>query len=90
MYTINPQKIPTMKEIALEMRNRAWSTGKNFALIGMMFSVYECNIETYRGKSDLWNGFLGGFCTGGTLGKKNCGHRIFLKLKITFYFLLRP
>ena len=70
MYTINPQKIPTMKEIALEMRNRAWSTGKNFALIGMLFSVYECNIETYRGKSDLWNGFLGGFCTGGTLGKK--------------------
>jgi hypothetical protein len=69
MYTINPQKIPTMKEIALEMRNRAWSTGKNFALIGMLFSVYECNIETYRGKSDLWNGFLGGFCTGGTLGK---------------------
>ena len=69
LYTINPQQIPTMKEIALEMRNRAWSTGKNFALIGMLFSVYECNIETYRGKSDLWNGFLGGFCTGGTLGK---------------------
>lgn len=68
MYTINPHKVPTMKEIALEMRNRAWSTGKNFAVLGIIFSAFECNIESYRGKSDLFNGFWGGFCTGGILG----------------------
>jgi import inner membrane translocase subunit TIM22 len=68
MYTINPNRVPTLKEVALEMRNRAWSTGKNFAMIGIIFSAIECNIETYRGKSDLYNGFLSGFATGGLLG----------------------
>ena len=68
MYTINPNRPPTMKEVALEMKNRAWSTGKNFALIGIMFSAIECNIESYRGKTDLYNGFLSGFATGGILG----------------------
>lgn len=68
MYTINPNRVPTLKEVALEMRNRAWSTGKNFALLGVMFSAFECNIESYRGKSDLFNGFISGFMTGGVLG----------------------
>jgi import inner membrane translocase subunit TIM22 len=68
MYTINPNKVPTMKEIALEMKNRAWSTGKNFALLGVIFSTFECNIESYRGKHDLYNGFMSGFLTGGVLG----------------------
>jgi mitochondrial import inner membrane translocase subunit TIM22 len=68
MYSINPNKIPTMKEIALEMKNRALSTGKNFAIIGVIFSAIECNIESYRGKSDLYNGGMAGFLTGGLLG----------------------
>ncbi|RNA34451.1 PH domain-containing 6 [Brachionus plicatilis] len=68
MYTINPNKIPTIKEIAIEMRTRAWSTGKNFAILGIMFSAFECNIESYRGKTDLYNGLMSGFLTGGTLG----------------------
>ena len=67
-YTINPHKIPTLKEVAKEMGSRAYSTGKNFALLGVMFSAFECNIETYRGKTDLWNGTLSGFCVGGVLG----------------------
>jgi import inner membrane translocase subunit TIM22 len=68
MYTINPNKVPSMKEVAIEMGNRAWSTGKNFAVIGLVYSAFECNIESYRGKSDLFNGFISGFLTGGTLG----------------------
>ena len=68
MYTINPNKIPTMKEIAKEMGTRAFSTGKNFALLGILFSAFECNIESYRGKTDLYNGFMSGFLTGGVLG----------------------
>ena len=68
LHTINPTRVPTMKEIAIEMKTRAWSTGKNFAIIGIIFSAIECNIESYRGKTDLYNGFLGGFFTGGLLG----------------------
>ncbi len=68
MYTINSTRVPTMREVALEMRNRAWSTGKNFAVIGLIYSAFECQIESYRGKSDLANGFMSGFATGGTLG----------------------
>ncbi len=68
LHTINPHQIPTLKEIAREMGTRAYSTGKNFALLGIMFSAFECNIETYRAKTDLYNGFLSGFCTGGVLG----------------------
>lgn len=68
MYTINPTQVPTLREIAREMGTRAYSTGKNFALLGIMFSAFECNIETYRAKTDLLNGFLSGFCTGGVLG----------------------
>ena len=50
MYTINPQQVPSMKQVAKEMGTRAYSTGKNFALLGVMFSAFECNIESYRGK----------------------------------------
>ena len=69
MYNINPQQIPTLKEIAVEMKTRALNTGKNFALLGVIFSAFECNIESYRGKTDLYNGFTAGFLTGGVLGK---------------------
>ena len=68
MSTLNPNKVPTIREIAVEMRTRAWSTGKNFAVLGIIFSAFECNIESYRGKTDLYNGFLSGFATGGLLG----------------------
>jgi import inner membrane translocase subunit TIM22 len=69
MYnTLNPSKIPSMKEVAREMGSRAYSTGKNFAVLGVMFSAFECNIESYRGKTDLWNGTLSGFSTGAMLG----------------------
>lgn len=56
-YNINPHRIPTMKELAVDMGKRAYSTGKNFALLGVMFSFFECNIESYRGK-ELLNIFI--------------------------------
>jgi mitochondrial import inner membrane translocase subunit TIM22 len=59
---------PTTREVALEMRNRAWSTGKNFAIIGVIFSGFECSISTYRAKHDLYNCAASGFMTGGLLG----------------------
>ena len=70
MSTINPNlnRAMTTKEVLIEMKNRGWSTAKNFAVLGVMFSAFECNIESYRGKTDLKNGFLSGFLTGGVLG----------------------
>lgn len=68
MYSISPNRVPTTKEVFLEMKNRSISTAKNFALIGCMFSVIECNIESARGKTDGYNGFSAGFITGGLLG----------------------
>jgi import inner membrane translocase subunit TIM22 len=68
LHTINPNRVPTLKEIAREMGTRAYSTGKNFAVLGVMFSAFECNIETFRAKTDIYNGLLSGFCTGGVLG----------------------
>ncbi len=50
-YNFNSSRIPTMKEMAVDMGKRAYSTGKNFALLGVMFSFFECNIESYRGRS---------------------------------------
>lgn len=68
MYTISPDKIPTMKDIWREMRTRSISHMKSFAVIGAIFSCIECNIESARGKTDGYNGFTSGFLTGGILG----------------------
>ena len=68
MSTVVPNKVPTMRDVFKEMKTRSLSHAKSFAMIGMMFSVIECNIETARGKHDLYNGFSSGFLTGGILG----------------------
>lgn len=68
MYTISPDRPPTMKEIWIEMKTRSISHAKSFALIGALFSIIECNIETYRSKSDILNGVSAGFLTGGVMG----------------------
>ncbi|CAF4190057.1 unnamed protein product [Rotaria magnacalcarata] len=51
-----------------EMRTRSMSYAKNFAMVGLVFSTVECNIESYRAKSDIRNGTYAGFVTGGLLG----------------------
>jgi import inner membrane translocase subunit TIM22 len=68
MSTVVPNKVPTIRDVFKEMKTRSLSHAKSFAMIGMMFSVIECNIETARGKHDLYNGFSSGFLTGGILG----------------------
>jgi import inner membrane translocase subunit TIM22 len=68
MSTVVPNKVPTMRDVWKEMKNRSLSHAKSFAMVGAMFSVIECNIEAARGKHDLYNGFSAGFLTGGILG----------------------
>ena len=58
----------TAKDIMKEMKTRAGSYAKNFAVVGAMFSSTECMIESYRGKTDLKNGVMAGCVSGGMLG----------------------
>ncbi|KAK6968221.1 mitochondrial import inner membrane translocase subunit Tim22 [Biomphalaria glabrata] len=59
---------PTTRMVLREMKARSLSYGKNFALVGAMFSGTECLVESYRGKSELINGTASGAIVGGVLG----------------------
>src|SRR5437764_14449053 len=50
-----------------DMGTRSFSTAKNFAVVGAVFSGTECVIEGYRAKNDLINGITAGCITGGIL-----------------------
>lgn len=51
-----------------DMGTRSYSSAKNFALVGALFSGSECCIEGLRAKNDLANGVAAGCVTGGILG----------------------
>ena len=50
----------TVKSILLDMKTRTLSQAKNFAILGAIFSITECSIESYRAKTDWKNGTLAG------------------------------
>ncbi|KAG4305577.1 hypothetical protein PORY_001133 [Pneumocystis oryctolagi] len=54
-----------------DMGKRSWSSAKNFAAVGAIFSGSECCIESYRAKNDIYNGISAGCFTGGALTIKN-------------------
>lgn len=58
----------TPKMILIDMKNRSLSHAKNFAILGAMFSITECTIEAYRGKTDWKNPTVAGGITGGLIG----------------------
>jgi len=58
----------TVKSVLLDMKTRTISQGKNFAILGAMFSITECTIESYRAKTDWKNGTMAGGITGGCIG----------------------
>ena len=60
----------TTKETLIDMKRTIVSSGKNFAIIGLMFATTECIIEGYRGKSDYKNAVYSGLVTGGALGMR--------------------
>lgn len=58
----------TVRSVLLDMKTRTLSQAKNFAILGAMFSITECTIESYRAKTDWKNGTLAGGITGGCIG----------------------
>ncbi|KAH8310230.1 hypothetical protein KR044_000126 [Drosophila immigrans] len=62
------EKKQTAREVFREMRATTHSYAKNFALIGAVFSVVECTIESQRGVTDWRNGTYAGGITGGLIG----------------------
>jgi mitochondrial import inner membrane translocase subunit TIM22 len=53
-----------------DMYRSSLSSGRNFAVVGSVFSGTECAIEGLRAKNDIWNGVAGGCITGGILARK--------------------
>ncbi|RMJ26602.1 hypothetical protein PHISP_02534 [Aspergillus sp. HF37] len=53
-----------------DMGSRSWSSAKNFAIVGALYSGTECCIEGLRAKNDLTNSVTAGCITGGILGAK--------------------
>jgi import inner membrane translocase subunit TIM22 len=52
---VNPSPVgetQTARQILAEMKMSTLSYAKNFALIGGLFSMVECNIESARGTTD--------------------------------------
>ena len=66
-------KLPLRQQLRAGLRDMgrtAYSSGKNFGLIGAIFSGTECCIEGFRAKNDLYNGVAAGCITGGALAAK--------------------
>jgi len=53
-----------------DMGKKSYSSAKNFAMIGALYSGTECCIEGYRAKSDLYNSVSAGCVTGALLAYK--------------------
>jgi len=66
-YTIDKEP-QSARQVLREMRVTTVSYAKNFGAIGCMFACTECIIESYRGKTDLFNVTCSGAVTGGLLG----------------------
>ena len=68
MSTATEFQKQTFKSVLLDMKTRTLSQARTFAILGAMFSVVECTIESYRAKTDWKNGTLAGGVTGGCIG----------------------
>jgi mitochondrial import inner membrane translocase subunit TIM22 len=53
-----------------DMGSRSYSSAKNFAMIGTLYSGTECCVEGLRAKNDLTNSVVAGCLTGGALGMR--------------------
>eukprot|EP00122_Pirum_gemmata_P013974 Pgem_evm1s13016 len=63
----------SMTKVLKDTWVRMKSTGKNFALFGIVISSVDCAVETYRGRTDEKNIVYGGCITGAALGYRMGG-----------------
>lgn len=67
-------KVPlrqAMKEMGSSMGTKAVAWGKNFAIVGGVYSTVECFIERERARHDLKNSMAAGCITGAALSYKS-------------------
>ena len=55
-----------------DMRIKTWSSAKNFGLVSVLFSAFECGIEKYRAKTDIFN-TMGAGCASGAILARGSG-----------------
>ncbi|KAG5461433.1 MAG: Tim17/Tim22/Tim23/Pmp24 family-domain-containing protein, partial [Olpidium bornovanus] len=60
-----------VKQTFRDMGRKSFASAKNLAVIGAVFSGTECVIESYRAKTDLYNGAAAGCVTGGALAARS-------------------
>lgn len=56
------------RDVLRDMYQKSLSSAKNFCVIGALYACVECQIETYRAKSDWKNSVYAGGVTGGLIG----------------------
>jgi hypothetical protein len=56
-----------VREGLAQMKERSFSSARNFAVMGGIFTTTECFLEQVRGKKDIYNAIGAGFATGSLL-----------------------
>jgi mitochondrial import inner membrane translocase subunit TIM22 len=69
----NPNKMDVLSKDSVkaafkEMGLRTWSSAKSLGRIGGLFATFECTLEAYRGRHDIYNTAISGCSTGAVLG----------------------
>ncbi|KAJ7496892.1 mitochondrial import inner membrane translocase subunit TIM22 [Mycena latifolia] len=57
------------RDILRDTGKSMWTSGKGFGKVGALYASIECVIESYRGKTDLYNSVGAGFLSGGVLAR---------------------
>ncbi len=57
------------RSVLRDMRIKTWSSAKNFGLVSLLFSGFECAIEKYRARTDIYNTMSAGCLSGAVLAK---------------------
>jgi import inner membrane translocase subunit TIM22 len=65
----DPSKF-TFRQVFKQTRERCVQYGKSFAMVGVLFSTFDCAIEKVRGKHDRVNSVSAGCLAGGGLAAR--------------------
>jgi mitochondrial import inner membrane translocase subunit TIM22 len=66
---------PRVRDVLRDMGRQMGRSARNFALLGGVFSAFECGIESYRARHDWGNTAAAGCLTGATLAARGGGPR---------------